>query len=230
MNIAYQGIAFDLDGVLVDSHTLHVKTWDMTLRHYGIVPDEVQLHASCGMTSRSFATALKETYRSQIPISAMELAQQKRDLFARLSQTELMPVVGADELLDVLASETLLGLCTMATQDRVESILMKFGWQDRFHLVLTCEQVKKPKPDPSIYQSFCTHLNIDPNRALVFEDTPLGIEAAAAAGLQAIGVTTTYPPEELFGKGAIATVPNLLPVHCHDIITIGKLSGGKGNL
>jgi HAD superfamily hydrolase (TIGR01509 family) len=218
MDTSYQAIAFDLDGVLIDSHTLHIKAWTLALKQYNVVSDEAQLHESAGQTSVSFATRLKTRYGAQIPVSAEDFAEQKRTLFAHLSETELMPVIGADELLNTLASQVPIGLCTMATRERTESILQQFGWTQLFDVILSAEQVQKPKPDPSIYNCFHTQLGIMPENILAFEDTPLGVEAVVNSGMQAVGVTTTYSAEELLHKGAIGTVVNLTRKECQLIL------------
>ncbi|MEB3359858.1 MAG: HAD family phosphatase [Synechococcales bacterium] len=218
MNIDYQAVAFDLDGVLIDSHPLHVKTWEMALRQYNIIPDEAHLHTSTGQTSVGFAAQLKAQYGAQIPVSAEDLAREKRTLFARLSETELMPVVGAGELLNAIAPQVPIGLCTMATRERTEWILQKFGWTQLFNIILSVEQVQKPKPDPFIYNCLQAQLEISPKHILAFEDTPIGVEAVVESGIQAIGVTTTHSAEELLRKGAIATVPNLSLRECQPVL------------
>jgi beta-phosphoglucomutase len=52
-------------------------------------------------------------------------------------------------------------------------------------------QVKHPKPAPDIYLKVAEQLNSDPERCVVFEDSPLGVEAARAAGMRVIGIETT---------------------------------------
>ncbi|HLX73248.1 MAG TPA: HAD-IA family hydrolase, partial [Terriglobales bacterium] len=55
--------------------------------------------------------------------------------------------------------------------------------------------VGKPHPEP--YLKGAELLGFSPKDCVVFEDAPAGIEAARAAGMTAIGVSTTYPAAEL---------------------------------
>jgi sugar-phosphatase len=57
--------------------------------------------------------------------------------------------------------------------------------------------VRKGKPDPEPYLRAATLLGTTPERCLVFEDAPAGIESARSAGMQVVALTTTFPPERL---------------------------------
>ena len=60
------------------------------------------------------------------------------------------------------------------------------GIRHHFQAVVTYEDVKRGKPAPDTYLEAARRLDVDPSRCLVFEDTPLGIESATAAGMQSV--------------------------------------------
>ena len=64
-------------------------------------------------------------------------------------------------------------------------------------MVVVGEEVKKGKPDPEIYLITAEKLNIEPEKCLVFEDSPPGVESAKRAGMKVIGILTTHSKEEL---------------------------------
>jgi sugar-phosphatase len=62
---------------------------------------------------------------------------------------------------------------------------------------ITAELVERGKPDPEPYLKGAALLGFSPSECLVIEDTAAGIKSAKAAGMQAIGLSTTYPAHEL---------------------------------
>jgi sugar-phosphatase len=69
-------------------------------------------------------------------------------------------------------------------------------------VVVTADDVTYGKPDPEVYTLAARRLRAEPAQCLVFEDSVVGIHAARAAGMRAIGVATAYSPEELHAAGA----------------------------
>jgi sugar-phosphatase len=77
--------------------------------------------------------------------------------------------------------------------------------------VLVCaEDVLRGKPSPDVYLLAAAGLGVVPTECLVVEDAPAGIEAARAAGMEVVALTTTHPCEEL---SADACTSSLAGVH-----------------
>ena len=64
------------------------------------------------------------------------------------------------------------------------------------------------KPEPDIFLEAARQLGVAPEHCVVFEDAPLGIEAARRAGMRAVAITTTHSVAELAGEHVIASAPN----------------------
>jgi sugar-phosphatase len=64
-------------------------------------------------------------------------------------------------------------------------------------VLVTAEDVRHGKPSPEGYLRAAERLGVPPADCVVIEDAPPGIEAALAAGMTAVGLTTTHSPEEL---------------------------------
>lgn len=99
------------------------------------------------------------------------------------------------------------GLATMSHREEALHVLRSLGLEDKLDVVLTREDVKRPKPDPEIYLSACRLLEVPPAECLAIEDSPAGIRAALAAGITTIGVATP------FTRAALQDA-KLLPVSC----------------
>ena len=72
------------------------------------------------------------------------------------------------------------------------------GFLPYLQFLIGGEQVKRSKPDPDIFLQACSKAGVLPERCLVIEDSPNGIRAALAAGMQVIAIPDLVPvPEEL---------------------------------
>ena len=87
---------------------------------------------------------------------------------------------------------------------------------------ITAELVERGKPDPEPYLKGAALLGFQPAECLVIEDTAAGIAAAKAAGMKAVGLTTTYPAYEL--READVVVRSCADIH------IQVKSGDEGDL
>ena len=129
-------------------------------------------------------------WRGAVP-EAMLLAKKRRYYQARC-RTESLLVPGIVECLERLAGRMPIGLATSASIDDITPTLEVFDLTSYFDVILTVESVSNPKPHPEIYLMASERLNILPRQSFAFEDSPTGATAALAAGLQEIGLTTTY--------------------------------------
>jgi beta-phosphoglucomutase-like phosphatase (HAD superfamily) len=64
------------------------------------------------------------------------------------------------------------------------------------------------KPEPAIFLEVARRLGVQPEHCIVFEDAPLGIEAARRAGMRAVGICSSHAAEELVGPHVLARVPD----------------------
>ncbi|HET9363465.1 MAG TPA: HAD-IA family hydrolase, partial [Candidatus Angelobacter sp.] len=76
--------------------------------------------------------------------------------------------------------------------------------------MVTADDVVNGKPSPEPYIKGAALLGVAPSDCLVFEDTPAGVAAARAAGMQVVALGNTYPAHEL--QAADARVNSLLDV------------------
>ena len=83
-----------------------------------------------------------------------------------------------------------LGLATMSHCEQARRVLDVLGLSEHFDFVATRNDVDHPKPHPEIYLLVASELDVSPAECLVIEDSPSGVQAARAAGMGVIAVTT----------------------------------------
>ncbi|MCD4687090.1 MAG: HAD family phosphatase [Anaerolineae bacterium] len=95
------------------------------------------------------------------------------------------------------------GLATMSYCTQVTRVLEVLRLTDQFDFVASRDDVEHGKPDPEIYQIVATELDVPPEKCLVIEDSPVGVEAALAAGMACIAVSTPFTHTRLHAAGGL---------------------------
>ena len=93
-------------------------------------------------------------------------------------------------LRDVRREGYLTALATQSHRKEASHVLEVLGLTGEFDVVITSEDVEHGKPDPEMHLLAARELDVKPGECLAIEDSPAGIEAALAAGMEAVAVTT----------------------------------------
>jgi len=182
-----EAVAFDLDGLLVNTEELyqHVGTELLRRRGHSFEPDLLD-----AMMGRPQQVSLKIMIEWHGLTDTIEmLATETGEIFVSLLDTQLRTMPGAMELLDLLDAHGIArGVATSSGPDFAHDVLGRMGIRDRFTFVLTSADVTHGKPHPEIYQTAARRLAVDPAAMLVLEDSQAGCKAAVAAGAVAVAV------------------------------------------
>jgi riboflavin kinase len=130
-------------------------------------------------------------------------------LDARWHEVCMMP--GARRLLDHLhATDVPAALATSTPSDFLARKMKTHdGWVDRLRVRCTGDEVARGKPAPDIFLLAAERLGADPARCLVIEDTPLGVDAAKAAGMRCVAVPSIPKKRETLYAAADDVVHSL---------------------
>ena len=201
-----RAVIFDLDGVIVDSHPAHLRAWKRFFRSIGKdVPARELLFILEGQKRedilRHFLGNLSEEQVKQYGA--------KKEALFRDSVPELKMVRGLREFLDRLQRARLpLALASSASRGRAAYMLEQLDLARRFSVVVTGDDVRKGKPDPSIFHMAADGLKIEPSQILVCEDAVSGVEAAKAAGMKCLAIAANGRGPLLERAGADRVVPD----------------------
>lgn len=205
---SFRGVVFDLDGVVADSEPLHVRAWVQVLGALGVRPEaltEERLRAWVGIPDVSMVAGLVREHGLELP--AEELLARKRSAYRDLLPRSLRSFPGVVEQLCAWDG-TPLALATATARREAELMLSILGLRERFRVVVTGDDVARPKPAPDGYRLAVERLGLAPAACAAVEDAPHGLQAARAAGLTAVGVLTSFPREAL--READALFPTVL--------------------
>lgn len=198
---ATRAVVFDMDGVLIDSGAHHRDAWRATLADLGVAPAPDFWRLTIGRPSEE---AVELLLGRRVPDGeAFRLARLKHDHYARFVRRGLVPIAGAVQFLAALAhADVPRAVGTSASRYDTERLLSKLGLRRHFEVIVTADDVRRGKPDPEVYLQAAEALAVPPDACVVFEDSVVGVHAARAAGMRAIGLTTAHSAAELGAAGA----------------------------
>ena len=181
----------------MDSGPLHLEAWQEVFQRRGVRFTEKDFSRTFGMVNKDIITyKLKDKTTDEL-VSA--IGQEKEKTFRSLVDREgVKPLPGAVPLIEALDRQGFrLALASSAPRENVELILQKLGLRNCFQAIVSEEDVTRGKPDPQPFLLAAERLGATPEKALVIEDAPAGVEAAHRGGMKAIAVTTSHNRDEM---------------------------------
>jgi beta-phosphoglucomutase len=203
-----RAIAFDLDGVLLDSSPCHARAFERAFEGFGIRDFVYAGYAgerALDVVRKVLAQRKVEATEAEILAAAAEKSRLARQFIE--SAQPLVP--DCIHVLRTLSRRWPLGLASSGSRASVDYFLRMTGTRDLFHSVLSGDDVKRAKPDPEIYVRTRDNLGVDGPSLLVVEDAVSGIQAARGSGAVVAGVAGTCSERTLQEAGAACTVPSL---------------------
>ncbi|WP_417638689.1 beta-phosphoglucomutase [Enterococcus faecalis] len=191
------GFIFDLDGVITDTAKFHYQAWKALVDSLGISIDETFNETLKGISRMdSLDRILAHYYRENAftPAEKEALAQQKNDhyvqLLEHLTTEDVLP--GVVPLLQQAQARHI--PCAVASASKnAPLILEKLGVRAYFATIVDPDSLSKGKPDPEIFLAAADSIGVLPQNAIGFEDAQSGIDGLKAAGIYAVGLSSSQP-------------------------------------
>ncbi|MEU9575916.1 HAD family hydrolase [Streptomyces chilikensis] len=200
----YDLVLFDNDGVLVDSEPVSNRLlagYLTELGHETSYEDSIRDYMGSAM-HRIHDTVLERTGQ-RLP------AEFDDEFHARVFaafERELKPVPGVADVLRQLAdAEVPFCVASSGSHERIRVGHRAAGlgrWFDDAR-IFSAEDVGRGKPAPDLFLHAARSMGVAPERCAVVEDSPLGVQAGIAAGMDVYGFTGMTPPERLAGAKAL---------------------------
>lgn len=185
-------LVFDLDGVVVDSMPVHTLAWQRYLLSLGIQGNQVETR----MHGRRNDEIVRDFLGSDVDNQTVfRHGAAKERLFREmmLDQLNRRLVPGVRKFL-MRASGSPVALATNAEPANVDFVLDGAGLRGYFQAIVEGTQVRDAKPAPDVYLLAAQKLGVAPSNCIVFEDSPVGIQAARAAGTRVVGIRSSAAP------------------------------------
>lgn len=210
-----QAVLFDFNGVLVDDEPQHCEALQRVLAEDGITltRDEYYAHY-LGLDDRTgFVEAYRRAQRTLTTEWVKHLIDKKSTIYLDLVGATLRMVPGAQEFVRNAAEHFRLGIVSGALRREIETLLARTGLMLQFEVIVAAGEVPQSKPNPASYlaalRAFNDRSPIKAANCVVIEDSLHGLQAARAAGMPCVMLTTSHSVERLDGRGAAAVWDSL---------------------
>lgn len=179
-------VIFDFDGTIADTNRLHAAAFDKVFEELGVAHFSYETYMG-RKTSEVFREVLRAERLSCSETEIERLVSLKQGLARGLMASQLTAYEGAAEVIERLqANGTILIVATSSSRAGVTLALNKLGLLDRFLHVVTGDDVKEAKPSPDIYRQALELACVNPEEAVVIEDSVSGAVAGMRAGIEVL--------------------------------------------
>lgn len=227
----YDGVLFDLDGVLTPTADVHMHAWQTMFTElfaaWGIEPgytDEDYFRYLDGkqrydgvaslLRSRDVEVQWGDPDDDPTADTVCGIGNRKNAVFSRVLRTEgIAPYPGSIALVDrLIALGVPVGV--VSSSKNAEEVLTVAGIRDRFPVVMdgvvAAREGLRSKPEPDMFAEGARMLGVDPARSAAVEDAHSGVASAAAAGFSlVVGVDRGAGAQALLDLGAHIVVDDL---------------------
>ena len=199
-----KAILFDLDGTLADTDSIHFAVWQDILVRYDLDLDRDFYRQR--ISGRTNSKIIKDIIPQLSLEDAWKLATEKEETYRRLANS-LRPTPGLDKLIELTESVPLKrAVVTNAPEENAVYMLKILRLTSTFPIIIMAKDAPPGKPDSAPYTLALNRLGVDAQNAIAFEDSPAGIESAVGAGINTVGITSSYAASYLLDAGAAMTI------------------------
>jgi beta-phosphoglucomutase family hydrolase len=190
----FAALIFDMDGTLVDSGQLHEHAWTATLEKYGIPIDRPLMRSLAGVPTKGTIEILIEKFQCTVVASLDEMNEFK-EKFVHDAMHQFVKPTALIAVAKHYYGKKPMAIGTGANTEEAKKILALCGLDIYMDAIVGADQVKNPKPAPDTFLRCAELLGAAANQCVVFEDSTLGLQAAASAGMVGVDVLIAHQIE-----------------------------------
>jgi beta-phosphoglucomutase family hydrolase len=189
---------FDLNGTMIDDMQYHIKAWHRILNELGANISMQQMKEECygknnELLERMFPGRFTEQEKN-------EMSFEKERQYQAAFKPQLQLIKGLDTFLkESQQLQIYMAIGSAAIMFNIDFVLDGLNIRNYFSAIVSADDVRQSKPHPETWLRCAELLKVSPADCIVFEDSPKGVQAAEAAGMQSIVITTMHTKEE-FGS------------------------------
>lgn len=190
-------LIFDMDGTLVDNMPFHRLAWLEWAQREGLALSEAELLAQ---THGTIGEIVARLFPDRTPGDRFQIGERKEGLYREIYAPHLRLLPGLQEFLEQARERSLqLALATAGDHTNIAFTIDGLGVRSFFDALIGSEDVRHGKPHPEVFLLSAQKLGVAPEKCVVFEDSPAGVEAALRAGMKCMVVNPMTPRGE-FGE------------------------------
>jgi beta-phosphoglucomutase len=185
-----KAVVFDMDGVLVEAKEWHYEALNKALSLFGYqISRNDHLTSYDGLpTSRKLEMFALE---HRLPKALHPFISEMKQVYTmELVHTRCKPTFAHEYALSKLKADGyLIGLASNSIRNTINVMMETTKLIKYLDIIMSNEDIERPKPDPEIYLKTMVKLNVKPEECLILEDNENGIKAAKASGAYVLQVS-----------------------------------------
>jgi beta-phosphoglucomutase-like phosphatase (HAD superfamily) len=208
---------FDIDGTIIDSMPFHTRSWEVFLARRGMpTVGEDFFRRTAGRTG---IEVMRELFGPLTDDDAHAMTREKEAIYRELFAPEFREVAGFTAFARAAkVAGVRLACATAGDPDNIRFAVGGLRLQGFFDAAVGAHDVARGKPEPDLFLLAADRVGVAPAHCLVFEDAPLGIEAARRAGMRAVAIASTVSADELGAPAhVVARARDFTTLDPHDL-------------
>lgn len=198
---------FDMDGVIVDSHAAHIRTWKRLFQSLGKSLSDAELDFVRQGIRRQ---EILRHFLGELDDEQIQAHGREKDQLFRSEIEHIKLIPGAHALLeDLMSAGVPTALASCGSTARVHELLSHLRLEQYFTTVVTGDDVAIGKPHPEIFHRAAEQMRVHPAESVVFEDSTSGVRGAKAAGMKCVGIADRRHASALLNAGADRVLSDL---------------------
>lgn len=203
--MALKAVLFDFNGVIINDEPLHQKLIEQLLIEENLRPKPEEFREIClGRSDRACIAELLSRRGRIVSGDYLDglIVRKSRAYLEQIAAIEKLPSYPglSDLIFQIRAAQLPMAVVSGAVRAEVEAVLERLELLPYFSVIVSGDEIRSSKPNPEGYLLGVERLNqqyptlqFQPSECLAIEDTPAGMQAAKAAGMQVVGVANSYP-------------------------------------
>lgn len=201
-----EAFIFDMDGTMIDSMPWHARSWVEFVERHGLELDVTDILART--TGRTGAECMRELFERELSDAECQtLVHEKEEIYRAMFSDNFTEVAGFSAFAKAAVARGLkVAVGTAGDKHNIEFAMSRLKMDPLPLAIVGGDEGFAGKPTPEIFLEAARRIGVAPERCIVFEDAPFGIEAARRGGMRAVAVCSTHTAAELAGPHVIAAV------------------------
>ncbi|MCL2843072.1 MAG: HAD family phosphatase [Oscillospiraceae bacterium] len=194
--LGLRAVIFDMDGLLFETEALYLKAWPEVGAAMGFTITQEIAMQTLSRQLKDCEAIFQAHYGPEFSIDAVRPVMQAWFL-AEIEKNGLPLRPGAREIVELIHERGIpFALGTANRTDVAQYYLKVTGLAEYFNTIVTLDMVEHAKPAPDVFLQAAERMGVLPAQCLVLEDSPIGLQAAYAAGCLPVLVPDLLTPDE----------------------------------
>jgi beta-phosphoglucomutase len=186
---------FDMNGTMINDMPFHIRAWHKIFNSNGANFSMERSKLECYGSNHEILERIFPNKFSQAEKDAISII--KETAYQQAYQPHLKLINGLDVFLQKASESNIkMGIGSAAIMFNVNFIVDGLNIRHYFGSLISADDVAVSKPNPQTFLKVAEQLGINPKDCIVFEDSPKGVQAATAAGMSSVVLTTMHTREE----------------------------------